>query len=175
MESRLIVIISVPWRTHIQVSRHRPTTTAYKTKQLWLVLPEWVYMAFLKCRKIYQNPSRPLNATELSRATSRVRPLNEEQISVYKITSAYAFTAWTGKPWRSLLLPNEAGDGSLNAGLFPVLTTRLVAPESFTGCLKDFQLRAPQLSELLIAKVWQVFMMRTKWRAPRRECSRKCV
>jgi hypothetical protein len=41
--------------------------------------------------------------------------------------------------------------------------------------LKDFHLRAPELSELLIAKVWQVFMMRTKWQLPRMECSRKCV
>jgi hypothetical protein len=55
-------------------------------------------MAFLKRGKIYQKLSRRLNAAELSRATSRVRPLTGEQISVYKIISAYAFTAWTGKP-----------------------------------------------------------------------------
>jgi hypothetical protein len=50
----------------------------------------------------------------------------------------------------------------MNASLFPVLTIRLVAPDSFTACLKDFQVQAPQLSELLIAEVWQVFMMWTK-------------
>jgi len=128
-ESRLIIItISVPWRTHIQISRHRPTTAAYKTKQLWLVLPECVYMAFLKCWKIYQKLSRRLNATKISRATKRVSPLNGEQISVHKIISAYAFTAWTGKPWRSLILPDEAGDSSPNSGWSPVLNIRLVTP-----------------------------------------------
>jgi hypothetical protein len=55
-------------------------------------------MTFLKCGKIYQKLLRRLNATELSRATSRVRPLDGEKLSAYKIISAYAFAAWTGKP-----------------------------------------------------------------------------
>jgi hypothetical protein len=169
-----IILISVSWRTS-HMSRHRTYERGLQN-EINVICTTWICLySIFKMRKIYQKLSWRLNQTKLSRATSRVRPLNGEQISVYNTISASVFKAWTGKPRLSLLLPDEVGDGSLSAALLVVVTIRLVDSESFTACLKDFQLRAPQLVEPLIAKVLQVFMMRTKWWPPRMECSRKCV